>query len=181
DDAASARRILKSHLVVVVVKLLQTSARVAQPNSFRRNHATVIGKPLAVVTDLHPQLVEDLARRDANEARSTGGAYAMADGIFHQRLQEQIRHQCRQGVWLDVHLHLQPVVEASLLNVNVLLEERQLAAERHFVDTHGIQREAQQVRQLQRHVLSGEAVVAGQSGDGIQSVEQEVRLKLDLQ
>src|SRR5208283_3621114 len=73
------------------------------------------------------------------------------------------------------------VLEARLLNVNVFLEERQLAAERHFVDTHGVQREAQQVRQLQSHVLGGEAVVTGQSGDGIQGVEQKVRLELDLQ
>src|SRR5271157_1270872 len=111
DDAAAAGRILKSHLVIVVVELLQTSARVVQPDAFGRNRSPMSGKPLAVVADLHPQLVEHLACRDANEARSTARAYAVADGIFHQRLQEQVRHQRRQGVWLDVHLHLQPVVE----------------------------------------------------------------------
>src|SRR5271167_4783952 len=90
DGAAAAGRILKSHLVVVVVELLQTSARVAQPDSFRRNDATVIGKSPAVVVDLHPQLVKDLAGRDANEARITARANAVADGIFHYRLQEQV-------------------------------------------------------------------------------------------
>src|SRR5271165_5947925 len=82
---------------------------------------------------------------------------------------------------LDVHLHQQPVLEARLLNVNIFLQERQLAAERHFVDAHGVQRETQQIGELQRHVLGGKSVVARQCRDGVQGVEQEVRLKLDLQ
>src|SRR5208337_2992215 len=180
DDAASAGRIFQGHLVVVVVKLLQASARVAQADSFWRDRAET-GKSLAVVADLDPQLVEDLARRDANAAGSAARADAVANGVLHQRLQEQVRHQRRQSAGLNIHLHLQPVVEARLLNVNVLLQEGQLAAERKFVDADSIQREAQQVRQLQGHVLGGEAIVAGQRGDGIQGVEQEVRLKLDLQ
>src|SRR5271165_3361036 len=181
DDAAAAGRILKSHLVIVVVELPQASARVLQPDAFGRNRSPIPGEPQAVVADLHPQLVENLARRNANEAGSATRANAVADGIFHQRLQYQIRHQRPQRMRLDVHLHLQPVLEARLLNVNVFLEERQLAAERHFVDTHGVQREAQQVRQLQSHVLGREAVVPGQGGDGIQGIEQKVRLELDLQ
>src|SRR5208337_3035992 len=180
DDAASAGRIFQGHLVVVVVKLLQARPCVAQADSFWRNRA-VTGKSLTVVADLDPQLVEDLARRDANAARSAARADAVANGVLHQRLQEQVRHQRRQRDVLNVHLHLQPVLETRLLDVNVLLQEGQLAAERQFVDTDSVQREAQQVRQLQGHVLGGESVVAGQSGDGIQGIEQEMRLELDLQ
>src|SRR5271165_1039617 len=180
DDAASAGRIFQGHLVVMVVELLQASARVAQSDSFWRDQA-VTGESLSVVADLDPQLVEDLARRDANAARSAARADAVANGVLHQRLQEQVRHQRRQRDGLNIHVYLQPVLEARLLNVNVLLQEGQLAAERQFVDAHTVQREAQQVRQLQGHVLGGESIVAGQRGDGIQGVEQEVRLKLDLQ
>src|SRR5271157_2537106 len=97
DDAAAAGSILNGHFVIVVVELLQASARVVQPDAFGRNRSPMSGKPLAVVADLHPQLVEHLACRDANEARSTARAYAVADGIFHQRLQEQVRHQDRKS------------------------------------------------------------------------------------
>src|SRR5271157_5321368 len=166
DDATSAGRILQSHLVVVVVKLLQAGARVLQSHSLRRNDSTVESKSLAVVADLQPQFVENLAGRDANEARSAARTDAVADGIFYQRLQKKAGNQRRQSV---------------LLNVDVLLQKGQLATERHFVDAHRVQRKAQQVGQLQRHVLGGEAIVARQRGDGIQGVEQEVRLKLDLQ
>src|SRR5271165_6839925 len=180
DDAASAGRIFQGHLVVAVIELLQASARVAQSDSFWRDRAET-GEPLAVVADLDPQLVEHLARGDANAAGRAARADAVANGVLHQRLQEQVRNQRRQCVRLNIHLYLQPVLEARLLNVNVLLQEGQLAAERQFVDTNSVQREAQQVRQLQGHVLGGKSIVAGQSGDGIQRVEQEMRLKLDLQ
>src|SRR5271169_2317149 len=49
DDAASGGRILKRHLVIVVVKLLQAGARVLQPDPFRRDHASETRKPQTVV------------------------------------------------------------------------------------------------------------------------------------
>src|SRR5271165_5009047 len=95
DDATAAGRILKSHLVIVVVELLQAGAGVVQPDAFGWNRCPVPGKAQAVVADLHPQLVEDLAGRDANEARSAARAYAVADGVFHQRLEQKVRDQRR--------------------------------------------------------------------------------------
>src|SRR5271165_3715515 len=95
DDAATARRILQSHLVIVVVELLQAGARVVQTDAFGWNRSPVTGKPAAVVADFHPQLVEDLAGRDANEARGAARAYAVADGVFHQRLEQKVRDQRR--------------------------------------------------------------------------------------
>src|SRR5271157_587695 len=181
DDATSAGRILQSHLVVVVVKLLQAGARVLQSHSLRRNDSTVESKSLAVVADLQPQFVENLAGRDANEARSAARTDAVADGIFYQRLQKKAGNERRQSVALNVHVHLQPVLEAGLLNVDVLLQKGQLATERHFVDAHRVQRKAQQVGQLQRHVLGSETVVTCQRSNRVQCIEQEVRLKLDLQ
>src|SRR5271166_2957372 len=181
DDAPPGGSVLNRHLVIVVVELLQARARVLQPNAFLGHRSSITGESQSVVAYLHPQLVEDLARRYANEAGSAPRANAVANGIFHQRLQEKVRNQGGQRVGLDVHLHPQPVLEAGLLNINVLLQECQLAAERRFVDAHGIQRETQQIGQLQRHVLGSKSVVARQCGDGIQGIKQKVRLKLDLQ
>src|SRR5271167_758834 len=138
DNAAPTGGIVNRHLVVVVVELLQPCACVTQADSLGRNYSTEEGKPLAVVADLHPQLVEDLAGRDANAARSAARADAVADGVFNQRLEEKVWDQRRQSVRLDIHLHLQPVLEARLLNVNILLQERQFAAQRHSVDADGV-------------------------------------------
>src|ERR1039458_182113 len=105
----------------------------------------------------------------------------MANGILHQRLQNQVRDQGRSGVRLDIHFHPQAVLEACLLDVNVLLQKSQLAAERHFVDADRVERQAQQVRQLQCHVFGGGTIVSGQGGDVIQCIEKEVRFELNLQ
>ncbi len=45
----------------------------------------------------------------------------------------------------------------------------------------GVQRDAQQIGKLQRHVLRGGPVVARQRGNRVQRIEQEVRLKLAFQ
>src|SRR5208283_4087092 len=88
DDAASAGRIVERHLMAAVIKLLQAGAGVAQPDPFRRNGSSEAGQSLAVVTDLHPQLVEHLAGHDANASWSAARANAVANGVFHQRLQQ---------------------------------------------------------------------------------------------
>src|SRR5271167_2772699 len=62
DDAASSGCILKRHLVIVVVELLQAGARVLQPDAFRGYCSPTTGESQAVVAYLHPQLIKDLAR-----------------------------------------------------------------------------------------------------------------------
>src|ERR1039458_5395401 len=101
DDAATAGLVFQGHLVIVVVQLLQASARVAQPDTLGWNHAPVAGQPLAIVTDLHPQLIEDLASRNANPCWGAARADAMANGILDQRLQDKVRHQRLPRVRLE--------------------------------------------------------------------------------
>src|SRR5271165_1974018 len=150
DDAASARCILQSQAVVLVIELLQSCARVAQANAIGRNRAAKARQPQAVVADLHPQLVEDLARAHANDAGRAPWPNAVTDRVLHQRLQDHVRHQRPQRVAGDVHFHLQAVLKARLLNVDVLLQDGQLAAQRHFMYAHRVQREAQQIGTMQR-------------------------------
>ena len=182
DDAAAAGRVLKSQLVIVVVELLQAGARVAQPDAFGWElllRSAVSPWPLSLISIHSSSKTWRVEMRIKPGARRGPMPWRMAFSTSGCR--SRFGTSARQRMRLDVHLHLQPVLEACLLNVNVLLQEGQLAAERDFVDAHGIQREAQQVGQLQRHVLGGQAVIAGQRGDRVQGVEQEVRLELDLQ
>src|SRR5664280_3905140 len=116
DDAASVGLVLQGHLVIVVVQLLQAGAGIAQSDTLGRSQAPVAGQPLAIVTDLHPQLVEDLARRDANTYWGEARDYAVENGILDQRLQDEVRNQRRPGVRLDIHFHSQAVLESCLLN-----------------------------------------------------------------
>ena len=51
----------------------------------------------------------------------------------------------------------------------------------NLVHAHAVERQAEQVCQLQGHVFGGGTVIAGQRGYGIQGIEQEVGFELDLQ
>ena len=108
-------------------------------------------------------------------------ADAVADGVFNQRLQNQVGDKRVEGARIDFGFDAKAIVEARLLNVDVLLQERELLMQRDFVHADAVERHAQQVGELERHVLGGFAVVASERGDGVQRVEQEVRLELDLQ
>src|SRR5580692_1928689 len=181
DDAASAGRILQGQAMILGVKLQQARPRIAQADAFRRNNAAEAGKALSVVANLHPQLVEDLAGGNADKSGRAAWADAVANRIFYQRLQNHVWNQCGKRVGRDVHLHLQAVLEARLLDVDVLLQHGQLAAEWDLMHSHRIERESEQVGELKRHVLGGRPVVACQRGDRVQGVEEEVRFQLDLQ
>src|SRR5208283_1386493 len=86
-DAASAGRIVERHLMVAVIKLLQASPGIAQTDPFRWNRSSSeASQSLAVVADLHPQLVENLASHNPNASRGAARTNAVANGVFHQRL-----------------------------------------------------------------------------------------------
>src|SRR3974390_687140 len=54
---STAWRVFEHHGVVVVVKLLQAAAGVAQAHALARHESTATGKAHAVVADFHPKVV----------------------------------------------------------------------------------------------------------------------------
>jgi hypothetical protein len=70
--------------------------------------------------DLHPPGFD--ARRDA-----------MADGVLHQRLQQQMGHASIQSLWRDVHHDRQPLLQARLLDLEVRLEKGELLTQSHLL------------------------------------------------
>ena len=107
-------------------------------------------------------------------------ANAVPDSVLHQRLQNKVGHQRCKRMRIDIEIDLQPVAETCLLNVDVLLQKQQLAAQRNFMHADRVERRAQQVGQLQRHMFGRRAIVPRQRRDGIQRVEQEMRFQLNL-
>ena len=59
--------------------------------------------------------------------------------------------------------------------------ELELAAERHVGDVGGRERHAQQIAEPRDHDVGGFDVLAHQRGDGVERVEQKVRMDLHLQ
>ena len=108
-------------------------------------------------------------------------ADAVPDRVLHDRLQHQAGHGRVQHVGRDMDARGQAVTEASPLDAQVQLQQFQFAAQRDFLAVVVLQERAQQFAQAQQHVFRRQRVLVQQGDDGVQRVEQEMRLQLRLQ
>src|SRR5260221_1928033 len=104
----------------------------------------------------------------------------MADGVLDNRLEEKTRDNRVQSIRRDIHLHRQPVAEANLFNVQIMLKKLQLFFERHLLDAFLIQSQTEQNAQSGQHSVSRLCVVMSERRDAVQRVKKEMRLELGL-
>ncbi len=105
----------------------------------------------------------------------------MAERVLHQRLEEEIRHPRVARFRVDVDRHAQPVAEAQAHDLHVALQEVELRLQRHFLRADVLEGHAQQVAQRGDHRIRAAHVLVHQRRDGVQGVEEEVRLELHAQ
>jgi hypothetical protein len=98
--------------------------------------------------------------------------------ILDQRLEQQRRHARLGAVALERHVQAQPLGEARALDLQVEALQLHLFGQRQIL--HRIDRKAapEEVGELNHHILRPVRRVADQSGNGVQGVEQEVRVDL---
>src|ERR1700747_2356583 len=102
----------------------------------------------------------------------------MFDGILHDRLKNHAGDKSCQGVRIDLLRDSQIVAaEAGDFDIEVVIEKVELLAERHkgFVLA---QQAPQNIAELENHTASGIRIVANQRGNGIECVEQKMRIDL---
>src|SRR5579872_3835413 len=75
----------------------------------------------------------------------------------------------------------QAVMEASLLYFQIVLQKLQFLLQRDLLRANAIEGHSQQDRKLERHSLCRGRVSPGQRGNGVQRVEQKMRLHLASQ
>jgi hypothetical protein len=136
----------------------------------------------AVVVNRKQQLVLVAAGAEPQHPRRGIARDAVLHGVLRQRLEHQAGHQRREAFGRDVILDLQPVLEADALDLEVAADEIQFALERVHRLLAVLQRAAQELAEAGDDVLGlAGAVVADEAGDGVERVEQEVRVQLHLQ
>ena len=117
-------------------------------------------------------------RADTDRPRRRPHGEPVADRVLDERLQNQMRHERESSAWLDLQLHRQPLTEARTLDVEVRVEARELFVERHLVLPDALERQSKQRVQLPQHSLGCFGRLVRELRDRVQTVEQEVRLKL---
>jgi hypothetical protein len=103
------------------------------------------------------------------------------DAVFNQRLQQDAGHQNLQRARIDLLFHAQLVgAKAHHFDVEVVVGKAQLLAQRN-VGVVILEQRAQNVGQLHRHLARHLRLHAHQRGNGVERVEQKVRIDLALQ
>ena len=99
------------------------------------------------------------------------------DGVLHERLQEQVGDACIQRLRSDLHHHGQPVLQASLLDLQIGLEKRELLTQRDLLRLFVLEGDAQEVTEAGDHPSRGPGLSGDERRDRVQPVEEKVRLQ----
>ncbi len=79
---------------------------------------------------------------------------SMPDGILHNRLQQEARHQSIQRPGIHSNLHAQPVREPHLLDGQIVFDNVQFRRQRNFFRAHSRKRRFQNAIQMAQRLGS---------------------------
>ena len=107
---------------------------------------------------------------------------AVPQRVFDERLKHKAGYERSTNGCVDRPADAQPVRKPNLLDREILLEKANLLVERDFVARLRSEHRVQHIAEQFQHPRCGRCVlVAHQHTDGIQTVEQEVRIELHSQ
>ena len=102
----------------------------------------------------------------------------MLHRILHERVEEERRHLAAQRGGLDLHSRVETLLEAHLLDRQVAAHRRHLLLEQRHVQRALHQRVAKVAGECGHHLAGALAVLVDQRADGVERVEEEVRVEL---
>src|ERR1051326_8029851 len=158
------------------VELLETRAGIGDPDAFAD-----LGGAGTVVADFDGQLAGALLGDHVDAAAGGARRDAVADGVFDQRLQYEVGHEQVERAGLDGAAHFEPLAEAHLLDFEVFIEVLHLAFQRDLLNAGTIEGEPQKIAEPRDHAVGALHITIHERGDGVQRVEEKMRLKLHLE
>src|SRR5262245_6222796 len=178
-DGTAGRAARDREQPALAVQRAQALARVLDAVAFEAHAGVEAG---AVVDDRQLERVAVPARTHDHLAGIGTLGDAVADGVLDQMLQREARHGGGEPRVTDLEARAEPVGEARLLDAEVLADQIELVLEAHFVRAVAAQRTAEYVAELLDDPRRGGALtVAHQHADGVERVEEKVRIDLRLQ
>src|SRR4029077_20512211 len=167
------------HLELVAVDEAQPLVNVADTDSAAVHLRNALGRNAhTVVGNFDGETAIAVMSADVNLAALEPRRQAMLDRIFHHRLKEHAGNKRLERLRIDFLENLQLVAaEADHFDVQVVVNELELFAQRDAC-LRLAQQAPQDVRELQDHAAGHVRIEADQRGDGVQSVEQKMRVDL---
>src|SRR5262249_52933771 len=134
-----------------------------------------------VITHLKPQIVPVTLRANFQQAGPGAARDAVAERVFNQRLQQQAWRERVERRRVNFDLYRKTILKACLFNLKVTLREFNLLLERDLLRSGGVESHPQQFAQAHQHAVGRRHVLLHQHRNGVERVEEKVRLKLRLQ
>src|SRR5687768_2532919 len=155
DGPAFGRPVQRQPLVGAV-ELLETRARVAEPDaptSRRRLGAHGLGgvHAGAVVPHGDHDIIAGAASAELDAALPFDLAYPVHDRVLDERLQDEVGHERVHHVVVDVLVDRESTLKADLHDVQVQLKQLELAGERDLLLVRSLERHSQELAQARDH------------------------------
>src|SRR5579864_7865192 len=99
----------------------------------------------------------------------------MTNGILHQRLHDEARHQRELHLRGDLYFDAQIFRETNLLDRDVVLEKSELLRQRNLLFVPRLERQAEQIAQVLDHRACQLRIALHLRGDGVERIEEEMR------
>ena len=177
DLDAAGLQVLHVEREGVAVETLQPCAHVGEADA---GGCDVDGrKARAVVVDRERECAIVARGGDAHEAAMSPFGDAMFDGVFNHELQDQRGNLRDEEIAGNVDGELKAIDEADLLDVEILLSELHLFGERNLLARRiGEERRRKSLRPAIIMTAASLRCSRISAGDGVECVEEEVRLNL---
>src|SRR5581483_12026501 len=173
-DARARREILPAETGVLAIVAREPLGDIPQAVPV----AGAVDEPGAVVHDLDAQPPAGEGGADGHDPAALDGRHAVLDRVLDERLDAHRGHldRARRGVARD--LDAQALAEAGLLHAQVGGHELHLLLEARPFLFRFAERVAEDLRELLDRLLGQRGLVVDEPGDGVQRVEQEMRVDL---
>src|SRR5262245_37248548 len=173
---SARRRVAELELGFGAVQLVQPRTRVRNPDAlsdFAAGAGTVVGYFDHERPAFH--LSHDV---DASPSGARGDA--VAHGVLHQGLKDQVRNHQVEGAGCDGATDFEAVAEPDLLDLEVFIEVLHLTPYGDLLHAGAVQREPQEIAEARNHTVGAFHITIHERRDGVQRIEEEVRLQLHL-
>jgi hypothetical protein len=181
DDATAVVAITHGELMGSGVKLFEACAGVGESDSVTRFAADDPFESHTGVAHADTQNFADTNGSEADDAAGSLGFDAMFDGVFDEWLEDECGNHGVEHRGIDGILDAKSVAKPPFLNRKVTTEKIEFATQGNFLFVGGVEGGSQQFAEVSEHVVRSGGVAVNEGRDGVERVEEEMRIELHLE
>src|ERR1051325_10165497 len=138
-DAEPALDVGKDEAVALSIEVLEARSCVGQADAVVEERESIAGYANSGIAHSDGQAIAHVSCADLDHTGCGARCDAMSYRVLHERLQQQHRNPRIEGFRIDVGVYGQPGPESRLFDVDVLLQQFQLVAQRDLLGARRMQ------------------------------------------